>query len=470
MIVAKFGGGAMATSSSVKKVIEMIRHNPARRIIVVSAPGARKEISKNDPKVTDLLIACANSRDNAKKRAEIINSIAARYEEIVGGLAIDKSLAEMCRSDLEKRVMTDDPNQDRYMDMIKAFGEEYSARFFAAALTAAGLKAKFVSPQEAGLYVTPEYAGALPLEKSAANLATLARTREIIVFPGFYGITEDGHIATFSRGGSDLTGSILAAAVNADVYENFTDVPGIFAVNPKYLTTSKPRKIDRLTFDELRELSYSGFTVFHDEAIMPIMNMKKPVPIHVRDYRHPDLEGTLIVGKRKSDGGKVVGIAADTGFISFTVSKMLMNREIGFGRKLLGIFESRGLSYEHSPSGIDTISVVLKEGGKFDAAFTEAIVKDIYDELNVDNVKIERNLAMLVIVGQGMKESVGMASRATAAIARAHVNIEMISQGASEISICFGIKSRDVAAAVTCLYNSLIRYAKTPYLAPVTED
>lgn len=464
MIVAKFGGGAMATSSTVNKVIEMILHNSDRRIIVVSAPGRRDHV-KDDTKVTDLLIACSECRDDKTKLKKLVHEISERYMEIARGLGLDEAIASEFDALIEKRISLKDKNPARYMDQVKALGEETSARFLAAALNALGHPAVFISPEEAGLIVSSQYGNAYPLQVAYKNLSKLKNTKKLIVFPGFYGITEDGHIATFSRGGSDLTGSILAAAVGAEVYENFTDVQGIFCANPIYLNDVKPRKIERLTFHELRELSYSGFSVFHDEAILPVMTAKTPVPIHLRDFRYPEKQGTMIVDERRYMKGRIIGVAADKGFVSVTVSKSLMNREIGFGRRLLEIFENHGLSYDHSPSGIDTISVVLKKQGKLNSALIKVLEKDIYTQLGADSVKVETGLAMIAIVGLGMHESIGIAARATTAISRAKVNIEMISQGASEISIFYAVNEDDVNAAVTSLYNSLIRRTKTPYLS-----
>ncbi|MFC1474604.1 aspartate kinase [bacterium] len=469
MIVAKFGGGAMSTSKTVKKVIEMILHDRKRRIIVVSAPGKRPEVA-GDTKVTDLLIACSESKDKPRKLKGLVGDIAGRYREIARGLGLDEGIAAEFDEIIEKRISKKDKNYLRYMDGVKALGEETAARFLAAALTAMGHKARFVSPEEIGLLVTTEYGNALPLPEGFKNLkklkAKIKNNKDIIVFPGFYGITEGGRIATFSRGGSDLTGSLVAAAVQAEVYENFTDVQGIFCANPMYLDNVKPRKIERLTFQELRELSYSGFSVFHDEAILPVMTLKKPVPIHLRDFRYPEKRGTMIVGDRDHLRGHIIGIAAEKGFVSITVHKNLMNREIGFGRRLFQILEEKGLSYEHSPSGIDSISVVLKKHG-LTAGLLKEIERELKSRLGVDSVKVEKGLAMIAIVGLGMKESIGTAARATRAFSKAGVNIEMISQGASEISIFFAVREKDVNAAVTSLYNRLIRKEKTPYLSEI---
>ncbi len=465
MIVGKFGGGAMASSSTIKDVMKMIKRDPERKIIVVSAPGRRPGID-NDTKVTDLLIKCGQDRNKPGKCKKTASEIVRRYEEIACGLGVNPELTDRCRDDLRERIDSKESNTAKYMDKLKAFGEEYSARLLAAALDVGGVPAKFVSPAEAGMTVTDNF-GDTELDPASYKRigAKLSKPKKVIVFPGFYGMTKDGAAATFARGGSDITGAILAAAVGAKIYENFTDVPGIFCTAPDLLIGVKPRKIHRLSFDELRELSYSGFNVFHHEAMLPVMELDRPVPIHVRDYRLPKTRGTLIVGGRKYMKGKIIGIAAEKGFISYTITKRLMNRELGFGRRLFQIIEDKGISYEHSPSGIDSISVIIKK----DDDFTTALKKELGDAMEKQLggcVKIEDNLAMLAIVGLGMKESVGIAARAFGAIADAGVNIEMISQGASELSIFIGVKEKDTRKAVTALYNRLVRSTpRTPYLS-----
>jgi aspartate kinase len=451
MIVAKFGGTPMACSENVKKVISMILGDARRRIIVVSAPGAR---FKGDRKVTDLLIDAAG-KTGAAARMALVDDIADRYAEIAVGIGASLDLIEAAKSDLIKRLAAKDKNTSRKMDAIKAFGEEWSARILADAFKRSGHKARFVDPHGCGLVVTPQYGNATPDKCSYGKLAKLARYKGITVFPGFYGFTSDGHIATFSRGGSDLTGAIVAAAVKAKVYENFSDVPGIYAANPKIVTNPIPKIIPKLTFRELRELAYSGFAVFHDEAVQPILESKIEIPIHVRHFAYPKKEGTWIVRARKAGHGGAAGIASDFGFISINLEKHMMNREIGFGRTLLEIFEKRGLSYEHSPSSIDSISVVLKSKGLTKNMLDE-ILSEIRKTLNPDIIRVQDNLAMIAIVGEGMKESVGLAARATRAIADAKVNIEMISQGASEINIVFGVDEKSAAPAVNSLYKALI--------------
>ena len=301
------------------------------------------------------------------------------------------------------------------------------------------------------MFLTDDFGNAQLLEESYPQLArTLTGRAGLVIFPGFFGYTKGGQVATFPRGGSDITGSILAAAVGADVYENFTDVDSVYPVDPRLVPTVK-HGIAEMTYREMRELSYAGFGVFHDEAVIPAV--KAAVPINVRNTNRPEEPGTMIVQTRKAEAGGVVGIASDDGFCNIFVDKYLMNREVGFGRKLLQILEDEGVSYEHTPSGIDNISVVIRE--KSFSPECEARVRErIQNDLAPDNVQIERGYALVMVVGEGLYYTVGMASKATAALSAANVNIEMMNQGSSEISMMFGVKSSDRAKAVNALYEA----------------
>jgi aspartate kinase len=474
IIVCKFGGTPMSSAENVEKVIEMVLADSKRRIIVVSAPGARPKSDKktnilagaskanmpDNRKVTDLLIAAAKAERGSNDQKKHIREIVSRFAEISARTGAGLEILEKAVLDLETRLARKDKNQARHMDLIKAYGEEWSARILAEALCRRNIEARYVDPRDAGMVVTPEFGNSQPEPVCYKNLAKLAKAQEILIVPGFYGYTKEGEIATFSRGGSDLTGSIIAAAVKAKVYENFSDVPGIFVANPKTVVSPKPKIISKLTFRELRELSYSGFSVFHDEAVQPIFKLAPDVPIHVRHYAYPKVEGTWIVRHRRAVKHEVSGIAADFGFASINVEKHLMNREIGFGRKLLEIFEKRGISYEHSPSSIDSISVVFKVKNGATPEVIESIVAEIRKTLKPDSIRTQTDLAMICIVGEGMKDSVGIAARAAAAIAAAKVNIEMITQGASEISIVFGVDRKDVDRAVKYLYMKLVHSKK----------
>jgi aspartate kinase len=286
------------------------------------------------------------------------------------------------------------------------------------------------------------------LPEAYAKLAGLRDRPGITVFPGFFGFSREGAVVTFSRGGSDISGSILASAIKAELYENFTDVDSVFSANPHIVPDARP--IAELTYREMRELSYAGFSVFHEEALEPVY--RAGVPVCIKNTNNPAAPGTRIGLQRPYVPGSVVGIAGSPGFCSIYVSKYLMNREVGFGRQLLQILEEEGLSYEHTPSGIDNISVLLRDA-KFGAATEARVVGRIRAELGVDDVAVERDLALVMIVGEGMHHTVGIAARATRAFAESSVNLEMINQGSSEVSIMFGVKAIDNERAIRALHE-----------------
>jgi aspartate kinase len=436
MKVAKFGGTSLATADQIRRVCEIVRSDPERRLIVVSAPGRRYP---RDAKVTDLLIGCAERYLENGSAEKELQAVIDRYGEIAQGLGLPGEIVELIASDLRARLATDASNKGRYVDVVKAAGEDNCARLVASFFRSAGIEAH---------YVSDEHGNAQVLGESYQNLGALRDAPGVTVFPGFFGYSPGGVVVTFPRGGSDITGSILAAAVQADVYENFTDVAGVFAASPDIVPN--PRVISELTYREMRELSYAGFGVFHEEALVPVF--RAGVPVCVRSTHDPSGRGTMIVPDRRRPAGPVVGIASDKGFCSVNLSRYLMNREIGFGRRLLQILEEEAISYEHTPSGIDGISVVLRED-QFDEATEARVVQRINTELGVDSIAVERDLALVMIVGEGMRHTVGLAARATRAFAKAGVNIEMINQGSSEISVMFGVKAEHAAKAVRALYQ-----------------
>ena len=281
----------------------------------------------------------------------------------------------------------------------------------------------------------------------------------IIIFPGFFGYTVDGNVATFPRGGSDITGSILAAALKVDLYENFTDVDAVYAAHPGLIRN--PVAISELTYREMRELSYAGFSVLHEETLVPVFIAG--VPVCIKNTNNPTAPGTKISLKRDYSPTHVVGIASDAGFCCIYVSKFMMNRELGFGRKLLQILEEEGVSYEHTPSGVDNISIIFKQSQFKTQDIEQKIIDRIKNELNCDDVSIERDLALIIIVGEGMKNTVGTAARATTALAKASISLEMINQGSSEISMMFAVRQDESVKAVVALYNEFF-LSKQVYL------
>jgi len=444
--VAKFGGTSLASAEMIRKVCDIVLADPARRMVVVSAPGKR---DKKDTKVTDMLIACAEAALKTGHADAEVAAIVKRFDDIVVELGMPKDVVKTIEADLRARLVRDVDSDGKFIDRLKAAGEDNCAKLVAAYLQSRGVAAEYVSPKEAGLLLSDEYGNARVLPESYPTMnKVLSAKKGIVIFPGFFGHSKSGEVVTFPRGGSDITGAILAAAVNASLYENFTDVDSVFVANPGLV--DNPCAIDALTYREMRELSYAGFGVFHAEALAPVVKAK--VPVCVKNTNNPSAPGTMITHTRKALGGPVAGIASDTGFCSINVSKYLMNREIGFGRRLLQILEHVGLSYEHTPSGIDNISVILGES-QFTAEKEKHVIEHIREELDVDDVSIERGLALVMIVGEGMRHSVGIAARTTAALAEVGVNLEMINQGSSEVSMMFGIKAADTADAVRALYN-----------------
>ena len=446
MIVCKFGGSSLADAGQVIKVCNLIAADPDRRIVVVSAPGKR---NREDTKITDLLIAGAEKRLAGESAKSERDQILARFSSIQKDLGLPSSIMKTIEEDLDGRLSSDIGHRARYLDRLKAAGEDNSARLVAAALRARGIAADYVSPLEAGLLLSDEYGNARILPESYQNLSVLRDAPNVVVFPGFFGFTPQGDLVTFSRGGSDITGSILAAAVHADLYENFTDVDAVLAADPRIVPEATP--IPELTYREMRELSYAGFGVLHDEAIIPAVCAG--IPICVRNTNKPEAPGTRIVPERVEKPGQVVGMASDEGFCTLYVGKYLMNREVGFGRRLLQMLEEEGLSYEHMPSGIDNLSVILREES-LDAETEQRVLRRIRDELDVVDVSVERGLALIMIVGEGMRYTVGLAAKATRALGEAGVNIEMINQGSSEISMMFGVKAVDRQKAIRSLHHA----------------
>ncbi len=449
MKVAKFGGTSLASGEQIQKVFNIVTADPNRKIVVVSAPGKR---SKDDTKVTDLLITCAEQYLQSGDGKQAFEAVVSRYKQIAEYLNLSLDIIDRISMDLLEILHGDRSNSDRFMDAVKASGEDNNAKLVAHYFKSQGVEAHYVNPKEAGLFVSDEPGNAQVLLESYENLYALRDRTGILIIPGFFGYSEEGAIVTFSRGGSDITGSILAAGVNADLYENFTDVDSVYCVNPNIV--SNPKEIRELTYREMRELSYAGFAVFHDEALIPAFRAE--IPVNIKNTNNPSAPGTRIVNQRENTNGPVVGIASDNGFCSIFVSKYLMNREVGFGRRLLHILEDYGLSYEHTPSGIDDISVILRQK-QLDSDSEQAIIERINQELAADKVVVQRDLAMIMIVGEGMRHNVGTTSRAAGALARAQVNIEMINQGSSEVSMMFGVKGVDEQEAVRALYEEFFR-------------
>ncbi|MGN7401820.1 aspartate kinase [Cytobacillus praedii] len=445
MKVVKFGGSSLASGKQIEKVFQIVQSDSQRKVIVVSAPGKR---FATDDKVTDLLIECAEQCLLNNDPLELVERVIERYSSIAVELQLPSEVVKEIENDLTGRLAGDRSKPKQFVELVKASGEDNHAKLVAAYFRKQGVEAHYVNPKDAGLFVSADPGNAQVLQESYELLYSLRERSGILIFPGFFGYSKAGDVYTFSRSGSDVTGSILANGLKADQYENFTDVDAVYSVNPSIV--SQPKEVKELTYREMRELSYAGFTVLHDEALVPAF--KAGIPVQIKNTNNPSAPGTKIVSERDNANGPVIGIASDQGFCSIYVSKYLMNREVGFGRKLLAILESFGLSYEHIPSGIDDISIILRES-QFNPLMEKEIKSRIEAELHTDEVVIEHGLALIMVVGEGMRHNIGTTARASKALANANVNIEMINQGSSEVSMMFGVKEIDEKRAVRALYE-----------------
>ncbi|QAS54247.1 aspartate kinase [Halobacillus litoralis] len=447
MKVVKFGGSSLADASQIAKVRSIIEADENRRVVVVSAPGKRRG---EDTKVTDLLIQLGDSiQTDGTMDMDTYMKIIDRFRTMAEELALPIGVLETVKDRIDQAIDLVKEQSNNALDTLKACGEDGSALIVSSYLQQSGLQSSYVNPKEAGILVCDQPGGAIVLEESFERLYGLRERNEILVIPGFFGFTPEGQLVTFSRGGSDITGSIVAAGLKADMYENFTDVDSVYCVNPMYVES--PKQLTSLTYREMRELSYAGFSVFHDEALIPAF--KEKIPVCIKNTNNPSAQGTMIVAELPERESHVVGIASDKGFLNLYVSKFLMNREIGFGRKLLHILEDEGVSFEHAPSGIDDMSVIIRDH-QLPPEKEQVVVQRIKEELEVDMVMIERDMAMIMIVGEGMNQTVGIASNAACAFREAGVNIEMINQGSSEVSMMFGVKSSELSSAVESLYRT----------------
>ncbi len=453
MKVIKFGGSSVASAEQIKKIKDIIVSDADRRIVVVSAPGKR---FPEDTKVTDLLIDLASQVLNGNKGvSHVFNQIVNRYKEIATDLAIDEDIVSEISHSLQELIEGDTTEESYFMDALKASGEDNSAKLIAAYLRSEGIPARYISPKEAGLYLSDEPGNAQILPESYQNLFALRDYDEIIIFPGFFGFTKTGKLVTFSRGGSDVTGAILANGVKATLYENFTDVDCIYSASPSII--EKPVPIEDLTYTEMRELSYSGFSVVHDEALYPAF--AEGIPVVVKNTNNPTAPGTKITRTRSESEYPLAGVASKSGFASIYISKYMMNREVGFINRVLDVLEDYNISLEHIVSGIDDIDIVFKEEMITAKQFQDLLV-EIKVKTAADVVEKRDNLCLVMLVGQNMRHKIGLMARATKALGEAQVNIDMINQGSSENSIMFGINENEEERAVAAIYKEFFESDK----------
>ena len=433
--VLKFGGSSLADAAHFRAVAEIVKSEPERRYVVASAPGKR---DSSDIKVTDMLYECYELAVNEEDITGIFDQIKKRYTDIIDELGIELDLTEV----FEKIKSSIAHNAGR--DYVASRGEYLNAMILAKYLDFDFVDAKKV------IFFNED--GSFDSERTNDVMKSYLKKHSYAVLPGFYGSMPNGTIKTFSRGGSDITGSIVARAVSATVYENWTDVSGFLMADPRCI--DNPKVIDTITYKELRELSYMGATVLHEDAIFPVRYSK--IPINIRNTNRPEDRGTFIVPQTDDINDTVItGIAGKVGFSTITIEKDMMNAELGFGRRVLQAIEENGVSFEHFPSGIDTMSVVVstKELHNKRADVMSAIVKAV----DPDNIFVEENLALIAVVGRGMVKAKGTAARVFNALANVGVNIRMIDQGSSELNIIVGVDSNDYMTALQAIYNEFVK-------------
>ena len=432
-IVCKFGGSSVADATQVEKVVSIVQSDERRCFVVPSAPGKRSE---EDTKITDLLYLCHELARQNVDFSEPFNKISTRYLDLSKALGASIDM-ERLLSEVESKIA-----DGAGRDYVASRGEYLCGHILADVLGAV-----FIDPAEAILFRAD---GRLD-DDSYRRLRARLSDEQLYVIPGFYGADAEGEIVTFSRGGSDITGAIVARAVGADVYENWTDVSGLLMADPRMV--SDPLPVEEITYREMRELAYMGANVFHDEAMFPVRAAE--IPIHIRNTNQPEDAGTLILPSRELTERLIAGVAGRPNFSMLFIEKDLMNQTTGFGQRVLEVVARHGISYDHTPSGIDTMSVIIQDeqlDGK-----GELLVEDIQRIIEPDRVELIHGLALIATVGEGMSHRVGIAARLFTALADAGVNVRVIDQGASEINIIVGVEEADLETALVAIYRAFVK-------------
>lgn len=431
--VVKFGGSSLASAEQFKKVASIILADENRRFIIPSAPGRRFD---EDVKVTDMLYSCQKKAVAGQDITTLLSQIKERYQDIIKGLELDFSLDE--EFELIAKNIAVEP-----VDYAASRGE-----YLNALVMSHYLGAEFVDAAEVIVF---DKEGEYLADETAQLIRKRLNGVERAVIPGFYGASKDGHIKTFSRGGSDITGSLVAAAIHADMYENWTDVSGVMVADPRII--NNPKNIDFITYSELRELSYMGASVLHEDAIFPVRRLG--IPINIKNTNAPSDPGTMIVANTcQNSKYTITGIAGKKGFVSISMEKDRMNSQIGFIRRVLQVFEDSKIPIEHTPSGIDTLSVIVHQDEFIENE--QKILQGINRTVKPDILELEPDLALIAIVGRGMKSNRGTAGRIFSALAHARINVKMIDQGSSELNIIVGVKNSDFEAAIRAIYNIFV--------------
>ena len=432
--VVKFGGSSLASAEQFAKVGDIIRADESRKYVVPSAPGKR---NSKDTKVTDMLYACYAKAEAGEEFRVPLMKIKERYDSIINGLGLKVTLDE------EFKTISKNFKEKAGADYAASRGE-----YLNGILMADYLGYEFI---DSATVIFFDEEGNLDADKTDKVLAKKLSECEKAVIPGFYGIGADGRVKTFSRGGSDITGSIVAKACHASLYENWTDVSGFLAADPRIVSNAKP--INVITYKELRELSYMGASVLHESAIFPVRN--GGIPINIKNTNAPEDKGTMIVETTcNMPEYTITGIAGKKGFVAISIDKDMMNSEIGFCRKVLSVFEDNGISIEHMPSGIDTMTVFVHQDEFVEKE--QKVLAQIHKAVNPDSVELEANLALIAVVGRGMKNSTGIAGNIFSALAKAKINVKMIDQGSSELNIIIGVRNRYFEDAIKTIYGVFV--------------
>lgn len=448
MKVVKFGGSSLATGEQFNKVIDIISDDSDRKVIVTSAPGKRFD---GDIKVTDLLIDYAQKVLQKKDHHATLDSLIQRYQEISDYFELENSTIDTIKQKLSSLATEKFSDDDHLMAAFKAHGEYMNAIMLAAVLNKKGIPAKFLDPKDAGFLVGGEPNNADVLEDTYLNLSKYKFDEQRVVFPGFFGYSEDGSIYTFTRGGSDITGAILSRGFKADLYENFTDVDAIYVANNHVV--DHPAAITKMSYREMRELSYAGFSVFQDEAIIPAVQGQ--VPVNVKNTNNPSAPGTLIVPEQFlfNPANPITGIASSKRFSALYLHRYLLNKEVGFTLQLLKIFYRYGISYEHMPSGIDDLTIIF-DRSKLSKSTIKDLCNDIKETLDPDYMEWIDDYAIIMVVGEGIAHTVDTMGKIIDSLTENNIAIHMINQGASRISIMIGTRMKDADKAVRHIYDT----------------
>lgn len=430
MKVLKFGGSSLADSEQFKKVKDIVLSDKDRKYVVVSAPGKGL---KSKHKITDLLLMCYQLASHGLNFHEIYIIIEETYKKIVEDLNLDLDIDKILKDiylDIQKETLDYTASRGEYINGL---------------IMANYLGWNFMDPKELIFFKNDK----LEENKTEQKIKEILLNKEYSVIPGFYGSDENGNIKTFSRGGSDVTGSVIANGLVADIYENWTDVSGFLVADPKIV--NNPKTIKNITYKELRELSYMGAPVLHEDAILPVK--KHGIPINIRNTNDPENEGTTIIGQYNGEiSNNITGVAGRKGFSAITIEKTFMNSDLGFFRRLMSVFETNEISIEHMPSSIDSVSVVVET--KKIAEKLNKVIEEIKIYTNPDDITVESEMALLAVVGKGMVKKKGTSSKIFLALANANINVRMINQGSSELNIIIGIEQKDFEKAIKAIYKA----------------